>query len=465
MTFPLSAPSGVPETPAATVDTPAGKTAAQPRPGSLRGITIPWPELPDAAGLLDYLMRDDVLCWVRRDGGLVGFGEAARFTTTGPGRFREAAAWWRELSARAQIRNLVGGPGTGAMAFGSFAFSWTSGHQSRLIVPSVLVGLDGDRGWLTYLSCDPDVEPDAAAAEAALGGWLEAVSPGRDADSADRLVSGQVSEQGYRAAVAAGVERIERGELSKLVLARDVVAELGTPIATAQVLRELAVRYQDCWTYGVDGLIGSTPEMLIKVQDNVARARVLAGTLDRDNTRKLDGESDAQYAQRVLAGSEKQQHEHQIAIDSLTRKLEPYTSAMTSHSEPFVLQLPNVWHLASDVAAELAAGPGPAPTSLELAEAVHPTAAVCGSPTEVAGALIRELEGMDRGPYAGPVGWTDAAGNGEWGIALRGAVLESPTRARLYAGCGIVEASTPEAELAETWAKFRPMLEALGLHR
>jgi menaquinone-specific isochorismate synthase len=121
--------------------------------------------------------------------------------------------------------------------------------------------------------------------------------------------------------------------------------------------------------------------------------------------------------------------------------------------------------LASDVAAELAAGPGPAPTSLELAEAVHPTAAVCGSPTEVAGALIRELEGMDRGPYAGPVGWTDAAGNGEWGIALRGAVVESPTRARLYAGCGIVEASTPEAELAETWAKFRPMLEALGLHR
>jgi menaquinone-specific isochorismate synthase len=197
----------------------------------------------------------------------------------------------------------------------------------------------------------------------------------------------------------------------------------------------------------------------------VARARVLAGTLDRANTHKIDGESDAAYAERVLAGSEKQQHEHEIAIDSLTRKLQPYTSEMTSHSEPFVLELPNVWHLASDVSAELSTNGGHSPSSLELAEAVHPTAAVCGTPTEVAGALIRELEQMDRGPYAGPVGWTDGAGNGEWGIALRGAVVESPTRVRLYAGCGIVDASTPEAELAETWAKFRPMIEALGLRR
>ncbi|MFD1213223.1 isochorismate synthase [Arthrobacter sp. GCM10027362] len=458
MTIPLSAPSGLPET-------PARGAGAQPPPGPLRGITIPWSALPDASGLLDYLVRDDVLCWVRRDGGLVGFGEAARFSASGPGRFREAAAWWRSATAAARIENQVGGPGTGAVAFGSFAFSWTSRQESRLIVPSVLVGLDGGRGWLTYLSTDPDAELSAEAAEAVLAGWLDTASAGREADDGDALVPGHVSEQHYKRAVAAGVERIARGELSKLVLARDVVAELASPVATAQVLRELAVRYQDCWTYGVDGLIGSTPEMLIKVENKVARARVLAGTLDRANIRKQDGESDADYAQRVLAGSEKQQHEHQIAIDSLTAKLEPYTSAMTSHSEPFVLQLPNVWHLASDVSAELSAGSGQAPSSLELAEAVHPTAAVCGSPTEVAGALIRELEGMDRGRYAGPVGWTDADGNGEWGIALRGAVVEAPTRVRLYAGCGIVDASTPEAELAETWAKFRPMMEALGLHR
>ncbi|NKX51372.1 hypothetical protein HER39_12495, partial [Arthrobacter deserti] len=314
MTFPLSAPSGVPETPAAGPADAAAREAGAGPAGTLRGITIPWSALPDASGLLDYLVRDDVLCWVRRDGGLAGFGEAARFTTSGPQRFREAAAWWRSLNASARIENQVGGPGTGALAFGSFAFSWTSGYQSRLIVPSVLVGLDGDRGWLTYLSCDPDAALDAGAAEAALAGWLDAASAGRGADGGDRLVPGQVSEEHYKEAGAAGVERIAGGELSKLVLARDVVAELASPIATAQVLRELAVRYQDCWTYAVDGLVGSTPEMLIKVEDNVARARVLAGTLDRDGTRKRDGESDAAYAQRVLAGSEKQQHEHQIAI-------------------------------------------------------------------------------------------------------------------------------------------------------
>jgi menaquinone-specific isochorismate synthase len=106
---------------------------------------------------------------------------------------------------------------------------------------------------------------------------------------------------------------------------------------------------------------------------------------------------------------------------------------------------------------------GHVPTCLALINALHPTAAVCGTPTQVAGALIRKLEHLDRGPYAGPVGWLDAAGNGEWGIALRGAVIESPTTVRLYAGCGIVEGSQPEAELAETWAKFRPMLESLGI--
>ena len=466
MTSALSPSSGLPGTRPAAAAVGTAPEAADPSPsGTLRGITVEWPAVPDTQGLLEYLVRDDVLCWVRREGGLAGFGEVARFTASGPDRFQQAAAWWRGLQSGADIENQVGGPGTGPVAFGSFAFSYTSAHQSRLVVPEVLVGLDGDRAWLTYLTYDGDAHLSAATAEAALAAWVEEISVERSPDPADSLVPGQVSEQAYMDAVAAGVERIQAGHLSKLVVARDVVANLSTPIATAQVLRELAARYTDCWTYSVDGLIGSTPEMLIKVENNVARARVLAGTLDRSRTQNHAGESDTDYAQRVLAGSEKQRHEHQIAIDSLTRKLEPFTTAMTSHSEPFVLELPNVWHLASDVSAELAQDGGQPPSSLELAEAVHPTAAVCGTPTEVAGALIRELEQMDRGPYAGPVGWTDSAGNGEWGIALRGAVVESPQQVRLYAGCGVVDGSDPQAELAETWAKFRPMIEALGLRR
>lgn len=306
----------------------------------------------------------------------------------------------------------------------------------------------------------------AGAAKSALTAFLTERSSDSCLAGGD-LVAGQVSEHAYRVAVEQGVKRIAEGQLNKVVLARDVVARLSSPIATAQVLRELADRYQDCWTYAVDGLIGSTPEMLIKVDDNVARARVLAGTLDREQTHKEIGESDTHYAQRALVGSEKQRYEHQLAIDSLTQSLLPYTKVITSDSEPFVLELPNVWHLASDVSAQLRALDGSelgrVLSSLEMVEALHPTAAVCGTPTEIADTTIGELEQMDRGPYAGPVGWTDGAGNGEWGIALRGALVESPTRARLFAGCGIVQASTPEAELAESRAKLRPMMEALGI--
>jgi menaquinone-specific isochorismate synthase len=276
------------------------------------------------------------------------------------------------------------------------------------------------------------------------------------------LHTGSLSEKDWKAAVAAGVAEIRTGALEKLVLARDIVATVPAGVNAAEILRQLAVRYRECWTYGVDGLVGATPEMLIQVEGRTAQARVLAGTLDRRDADGKDG-SPLEFAERVLAGSEKQRHEHDIAIQSLTTQLAPFSEAMNAHSEPFILELPNVWHLASDVKAELAEVEGHVPSSLALINALHPTAAVCGTPTTVAGALIRRLEHLDRGPYAGPVGWLDAAGNGEWGIALRGAVIESPTTVRLYAGCGVVEGSVPEAELAETWAKFRPMLESLGI--
>ncbi|WP_232008709.1 isochorismate synthase [Arthrobacter agilis] len=417
-------------------------------------------DMDPRTGLLDYVVRNDAHTWIRRGGGLVAYGETARFTVTGPDRFTRAQEWWRSELAGAEVEDHLGVPGSGLIAFGSFAFSKTSPHESRLIVPRVVIGCSEGRTWLTYITDDAEAELTAESAEAALAAYLAEPAPDRVPDAADRLGPGVLSEDQYKLAVADGVQHVQAGELSKLVLARDVVAHLGGPVATAQVLRELAVRYEDCWTYAVDGLIGSTPEMLIKVENNTARARVLAGTLDRKNA----PQGDPDYPNRVLAGSDKQLHEHQIAIDSLTETLQPFTSSMTSHSEPFVLQLPNVWHLASDVTAELVADErGEVPTSLALVQALHPTAAVCGTPTTVAGALIRQLEHLQRGPYAGPVGWIDAGGNGEWGIALRGAVVETPTRVRLYAGCGIVEGSQPEAELAETWSKFRPMIEALGL--
>lgn len=476
---------------------------------TLKTLTVPLDADSFPGGLPSFLVRDDLLCWTRREAGLVGFGEVARFTATGPERFLEADIWWRHLVLEAEIEDAVEWPGTGPVAFGSFAFSKASAHESRLIVPEIVVGLRGGRAWLTQLTFD-DVELTEAGARAALDRWLDggAAHPDGTADpngasdpngvsdpnggaeegptseagagaaaaQAGRAVvrpmplaagatlhTGSLSEDDWMAAVAAGVEEIRAGALEKLVLARDIVATVPTGVNAAEVLRELSARYRECWTYGVDGLVGATPEMLIQVEGRTAQARVLAGTLDRRDADGMAG-SPLEFAERVLAGSEKQRHEHDIAIQSLTTQLAPFSEAMNAHSEPFILELPNVWHLASDVKAELTEVEGHVPTCLALINALHPTAAVCGTPTTVAGALIRKLEHLDRGPYAGPVGWLDAAGNGEWGIALRGAVIESPKTVRLYAGCGVVEGSVPEAELAETWAKFRPMLESLGIN-
>lgn len=442
------------------------------RTGTFKTLTVPLDGRSFSGGLPSFLVRDDVLCWTRREAGLVGFGEIARFTATGPDRFLEADIWWRHLVLEADVTDSVDCPGTGPVAFGSFAFSKVSTHRSRLIVPEIVVGVRDGRAWLTQLSFD-DGELTEAGALAALAGWLEADALEADppggghsanaaADVVPKLETGSLSEHDWMAAVAAGVAEIRTGKLEKLVLARDIVATIPEGVNAAEILRQLASRYRECWTYGVDGLVGSTPEMLIQVEGRTAQARVLAGTLDRRDADGMDG-SPLAFAERVLAGSEKQRHEHEIAIQSLTTQLAPFSEAMNAHSEPFILELPNVWHLASDVKAELTEVEGHVPTCLALINALHPTAAVCGTPTTVAGALIRKLEHMDRGPYAGPVGWLDAAGNGEWGIALRGAVVEAPDTVRLYAGCGIVEGSQPEAELAETWAKFRPMLESLGI--
>ena len=252
------------------------------------------------------------------------------------------------------------------------------------------------------------------------------------------------------------MDRIKAGLLQKVVLARDLHASVSGPIDERLLLGRLADRYPDCYTFACGGLVGATPELLIKRQGLQISSLVLAGTAPRGNNPARD----AALGTALLA-SAKDTEEHGYAAAGVRESLAPLCDELTVAPRPALLRLANVQHLATTISGRLAVGAdGTSPSVLALADALHPTAAVCGTPAETAMELIRELEGMDRGRYAGPVGWVDSAGNGEWCIALRCAELKG-TRARLFAGGGIVADSDPAAELAETQAKFRPMQSAL----
>jgi menaquinone-specific isochorismate synthase len=260
-----------------------------------------------------------------------------------------------------------------------------------------------------------------------------------------------MSGAAWELAVADAVSRIRNSQLDKVVLARDLIAELSEPLDVRAPLASLAESYPSCWTFNVDQLFGATPEMLIRRERGLVTSRVLAGTIRRTG----DDAHDLALA-ATLARSSKDLEEHEFAVRSVADALAPYCLSMNVPESPFVLHLPNVMHLATDVTGVLDDGT----TSLGLAAALHPSAAVGGTPTQTAVDLISEIEGMDRGRYAGPVGWMDADGDGEWGIALRSAEYAG-NRVRLFAGCGIVADSDPEAELAEAGAKFVPVRDAL----
>lgn len=407
-------------------------------------------ELPDTAltgaGLTNALAGERPVAWIRRGEGLVAYGTAVRMAFTGPDRFADAVRWWSDLTAGAAVRDEVRVPGSGLMAFGSFAFADRPG-DSTLIVPETVLGRRDGRCWLTTIAVEPALPRPPSLDE------LFDTSPVRRPAGLS-FADGAVTGTSYVHAVASAVERITAGELDKVVLARDLLAVAEEPFDLRWPLGWLADSYPACWTYAVQGLIGATPELLVRLENGLVTSRVLAGTIRRSD----DDAHDLALA-ASLARSSKDLEEHEYAVRSVADALTPHCSSISLPEAPFVLHLPNVMHLATDIAGVI----HDTSTSLELANALHPSAAICGTPTPVAQSMISELEGMDRGRYTGPVGWIDAEGNGEWGIALRCAQVEEgdPARMRLFAGCGIVADSIPEAELAETQAKLVPMRDAL----
>lgn len=418
---------------------------AAPAPLIARTVAVPVTLVADLLAVLPPPADpSEIVSWVRRGEGLVGWGRAASFTTTGPDRFAEAERWWQQTTREAIVRDDVDLPGTGPVAFGTMAYSATSADTSTLVVPEVVVGRRGKHAWVTTTTVDATVPPAD-------------VTPGRaerpERPGAVTLGEGRLDAHDWAGAVETAVARIGAGELDKVVLARSVVATAERAVDPRWVLRRLADDYETTWVFAVDGMIGATPEMLVRLERGLITSRVLAGTIRRTG----DDSHDLALA-GSLARSSKDLEEHEYAVRSVAEALEPHTSSVNVPESPFVLHLSNVMHLATDVAGVV----DDDSTSLGLAASLHPSAAVCGTPTPAADALIGELEHLDRGRYAGPVGWMDASGDGEWGIALRSARYEAPERLRLFAGCGIVAGSVAADEVAESEAKLMPMRQALG---
>jgi len=405
-------------------------------------LTVRTTELPVGDPLLDLLPADaDPVTWLRRDEGLVGWGVAAQIRTRGLTRFSDADKWWTETCGRAEVDDAVNEPGSGLVCFGTFGFADEPG-DSVLTVPRVVIGRRAGRTWLTQVG----------PAEEGATYDVQATAP--VAPEGVVFADGALDGERWMAVVADAVRRIEAGDLEKVVLARDLTATAAAPIDVRWPLARLATGYPMCWTFHVDGMFGATPEMLVRRERGLVTSRVLAGTIRRTGADERDLALAA-----TLARSSKDLEEHEYAVRSVADALEPHCSSMNVPEAPFVLHLPNVMHLASDVAGVV--HDASTVSSLHLAASLHPSAAVGGTPTADAVRLISEIEGMERGRYAGPVGWMDTTGDGEWGIALRSAEVSGDT-VRLFAGCGIVADSDPEAELAEAQAKFVPVRDSLA---
>jgi menaquinone-specific isochorismate synthase len=408
----------------------------------VRTVTV-----PDPGNLIERIPQPDVVAWVHHGAGLTGWGEAGRVTLpAGEDRFTAAEKWLRSVFDAADVDDRVRVRGSGPVAFGTFTFD-ASSDGSVLIVPRVILGRDGHGlAWLTTVTAPGETPPAGwPATEAELTGpgdlqWSE----------------GSLPAPRWEQAVAEAVAAIKAGSLRKVVLARDVFATAAEPIDPRVLLRRLARRYPDCFTFACDGMVGATPELLVSRDGRQVSALVLGGTLPRG----ADPAEDQALGEELLA-SAKNHEEHAYAVDSIREALEPLCETLDVDARPALLKFPNLQHLGTHVRGTLAGGSQPVPKSaLALAAAVHPPAAVCGTPAGTALELIRELEHMDRERYAGPVGWVDADGNGEWGIAIRSGQIAGNT-ARLFAGCGIVAGSEPAAELAETLVKLQPMRGAL----
>jgi menaquinone-specific isochorismate synthase len=385
--------------------------------------------------------------WSGPGGELVGVGTAARILV-GP-RVERAAEAAAALLAGAEVDDPAGA-GLGPVAVGALPFSPDA--PGELEIPALLLRRDrADAVWVTATAPGPAAPPPAAELLARLRALADGEAT-RDWPPARRLDRPDDHPDAWRASVALALEAIAAGRLDKVVLAREALVEAERPFPRAALLGRLRARAgAEAFVFACGGFVGASPELLVSRRGRVATSRPMAGTVPRGATAAAEARGLAR-----LTGSAKETVEHRLVVDAVVEGLAKVADRVEV-APPEVVRLATVVHLATEVTADLTE---PLPSALELAGLLHPTPAVGGSPRDAAIAAIAALEPFDRGPYAGPVGWVDAAGDGEWAVALRCAALEG-RRARLLAGAGIVPGSDPDAEWAETEHKLAAMLEVL----
>ena len=395
----------------------------------------------------------DIAAWLENHTQIVGWGKAAELEFTGRHAMREAARAWDRLAAESDVTVLDynGQPVSDyetleqgmkwPVALGSFGFATST--PGYLVVPAMtLVRRDGAQ-WVISATTDHhrSVEDSLETLERLQSQrepWTDPTGLWTD--------PGRMTQSKWKEAVRRLIGMLQSGAASKVVLTRDLLVSASQPIDERQLLDSLRDRYPTTWVYAVNGLIGATPEMLASLHDDQFVSRVLAGT-------------SAPGRGQELLGSMKNRTEHHLAVESVARAVAPLSESLDLPSDPELLELPNVTHLSTEVRALIRDS-----NVLDVADALHPTAAVCGTPTNLAYRILGDIEGTQRGRYSGPVGWIDGAGDGDFGIALRcGQLSDDHQQIRVFAGGGIMPDSVPEVELAETRAKMRPLLEALGL--
>ena len=332
------------------------------------------------------------------------------------------------------------GIGTGPILFTSFAFD--PDETSILVIPEVVIGQKNGKSWVTWIgeTNQPNINKIINSSNSGQITWE----------------NNSIDEGKWQQQVSQAITEIKSGRLEKVVLARDLTANSTSEINVNDLLQRLEIDYPSTWVFLVDGLIGATPELLVRLSKSMITSRVLAGTIQKTGNEERDLALAAS-----LAKSSKDLEEHEYAVKSVADSLAPFCSSTNVPESPFVLHLSNVMHLATDVTGVLNDSTKQADI-FTLIENLHPSAAVCGTPTEDAKKLISELEQMNRSRYAGPVGWIDANNDGEIAIALRCGLLSNQNKSiRIFAGCGIVAGSDPVTEYAESQAKLMPMRTAL----